>query len=144
MQKIVTKPQYFFFTLSILAIISACIVSENGFFVNIFSVYLVIPFKSASILASIFFLLICINYFAISWVNKKANSILTIIHIILQVLAIILIIYGGFEQTTNDYNQNYFQNSSIITFTFLGILVFILSIFIHLVNFFTSLFSKRD
>lgn len=142
MQKIITKPQYFFFTLSVVAILSAFIVSDNGFSVNIFSVYLTIPFKNATILASVFFLMISLNYYAITWANKKANTILTIIHIILQVLAAVLIIYGGFEQVAN--NQNPLQSSDTITYTFIGILMFILSIFIHLVNFFTSLLSKKD
>jgi len=144
LQKIITKPQYFFFTLSVVAILSAFIVSDNGFSVNIFSVYLTIPFKNTTILASVFFLMISLNYYAITWANKKANTTLTFIHIILQVIAAVLIIYGGFEQVANNPNQNPFQSSATITFTFIGILVFILSIFIHLVNFFTSLLSKKD
>lgn len=90
--------------------------------------------------------MIAINYFALQWAEKPPKKGLTIIHITLQTVAILLI------HTNNNWNwigqqsdskiQLLNDNSNIVIA--LSILIFLLSAFIHLINFLTSILLKKE
>lgn len=146
MHKIILKPYLFFFGLSIITFIAGFIFSDKSLDISIYDTYYVISYKHFCQFSAIFYLMIALNYFALNWTEKQPIKWLTIFHIFLQILSLLLLI-------TKD-NWNWIGNNSLANYNllndhanflvFLSILIFILSIFIHLVNFFASLLLKRN
>ena len=141
MNKIIRQPYLFFFGLSIITFITAFIFGDKNLDISNFDIYFVIPYKYFCQFSAIFYLMIGLNYFALNWTEKLPIKWLTITHLFLQLLSLLLLItkdnwnWVDFSNNPNDY-ANFIL--------FLSLLIFILSIFIHLVNFFASLVLKRN
>lgn len=146
MHKIIRKPYLFFFGLSIITFIAAYIFSDHSLDVSFFDTYFVISYKYFCQFSAIFYLMIALNYFVLNWTEKQPIKWLTITHIFLQLLSLLLLITKDNWNWIGDNSlENYnLQNENANLLVFLSFLVFILSILIHLVNFFASLLLKRN
>ena len=144
MKKIIAKPHLFFFGLVPIFIIIAFLSGDKVIDINIYNTYFVMEKYHLYLFSATFFAMIGINYFSLFWAEKPPKKWLTIIHLILQTIALTLLL------TSNNWNwllgnnnstllDNIANSSTIIIFSFL---IFLLSIFVHLINFFTSLFLK--
>lgn len=136
------KPYKFFFLLIPIFIISGILGLEKSVSVSFLSFYLVLKVSNWCFLSAIFVSLIGVNYYLIKWANKKPIKLLTIIHIILQVIATIPFLISLFiiSKTGNSYESTINYNAIL----FLSFIVFLVSIAIHIINFLISLFQKFE
>lgn len=147
MKSIIEKPHLFFYALAFLSILTYFFVGkDSGFDLYIFTAYFTIPYKNLCLYSGFFFLLIGFNYLALFWAKKTPKNWLTICHIIFQLIAIILLVFS--HQSTNKTSEIMANNSNpedtSVFLLFLAFIVFMLSILLHLINFFGSLLLKRD
>ena len=145
-KKIINKPYLFFFGLIPVAIVFSFINGNETINFNISELYFVSELKFLYYISAIFFMMIGINYLSLNWANKPPKKWLTIIHLFLQLLALVfLVTRNNWNWIGKEYSENLYvssDNSSILVF--ISILIFILSVFFHLINFFTSLFLKTE
>ena len=144
--KIITKPHIFFFGLVPIFIILAFLSKDKTLDINIYDIYFVITNYHFFLFSAIFFAMLGINYFSLYWAEKTPKKWLTIGHISLQIISFLFLL------TRNNWNwinsKSYSEigiindNSNLIIF--IAFLIFLLSVFIHLINFFTSLFLKKQ
>jgi len=144
MKKLITKPHLFFFGLALLFVIIAIVKGENSLEINISLAKFDIQVKTFCLISSLFFVLIGFNYFSIIWANRQPIKWLTTIHIVLQILALAPFIYLlSTENNSSETNTNNDLKLLIAT-NFIGFLLFLLATLIHLVNFFSMLFLKKE
>lgn len=142
MKKILTKPHIFFFGLALFFIVIIFINGKST--INISYLYYDIEVKTFCLFSSLFFGLIGFNYFSIILANKQPKKWLTITHIVLQTIALVPFIYLLIT-AKNSSEPNLNQDLEfIIALNFIGFILFLLASFIHLINFFVSLFLKRE
>ena len=146
MKKIIIKPHLFFFALVPIYFIIGLIKRNTPIDINISYIYYLINVDFWCYVSAVYFALIGLNYFSLSWAQKYPKKWLTILHIILQVVSSLPYLYCIFKLDKNgDLNEGKFlwiiDLESILFFSFI---LFLISIFVHLINFFTSLFLKRD
>ena len=146
MKKIINKPYLFFFGLIPIFIIIGFLSGDKALDINIEDVYFAISYLHFYLFSAIFFAMIGINYFSLHWADKPPKKWLTIIHISLQIISTLLIFtsnnWNWIGEKSNEGFLNMTDNSNIIiVFAFL---IFLLSAFVHLINFFTSLFLKTE
>ena len=140
MKKFLKTPQSFFFLLSIFTLIVGFIKKGNFIDLNYFMTFLKIDVWSLSVVSSVFYLLIGINYFSLILSGKKPRKILTIIHIVLQIVSIIPFFYIMITTNSSLSPESVTFNNIILAVSFV---VFILSLVIHLINFFASIFKQE-
>jgi hypothetical protein len=140
MKKIIAKPHLFFFGLALLFVIIASINGKNNLEINIGLVNFDIQVKILCLISSLFFVLIGFNYFSIFWANKQPRKRLTIIHIVLQIIALTPFIY--LLSTVNNSSDTNLE--LLIATNFIGFLIFLFASLLHLINFFSSLFLKKE
>lgn len=97
-------------------------------------------------ITALYFGLMGINYLSLYWAKKQPNNWLTIAHITLQIVCIIPYLISVFnldETGSLIYNNLPFQEnlSNILLIAFF---IFLMSILVHLINFFSSLLLKKD
>ena len=139
--KIISKPHLFFFGLIPFTITLGFLLRNET--VSFAYYGITISFNCASILSisSVFFGLIGINYFSLHLVKKQPKKGLTIVHIIFQIISLTLFIYYILSMT----NLEARQEKQLLSFTFfIGFILFLISILIHLINFSASLFLKKE
>lgn len=146
MKKIISKPYLFFFALVPIYIIIGLIKRNTPIDLSISYIYYLINVDFWCYVSAVYFALIGLNYFSLNWAQKYPNKWLTIAHILLQIISSLPYLYTIFKLDKNgDLKEGKFlwviDLESIFVISFF---LFILSIFIHLINFFTSLFFKRD
>ncbi|APZ46943.1 hypothetical protein BW723_11900 [Polaribacter reichenbachii] len=146
MKKIINKPYLYFFALIPLYITIGLIKRNVPIDINITYIYYLINVDFWCYVSAVYFSLIGINYVALDWAKKCPKKWLTISHIILQTLAIIPFIYAVLRLDENGLLKgNQFLGilnlEAVLIFSFF---LFLLSIFVHLVNFFVSLLLKRE
>ena len=135
----------FFFGLSIITFITAFIFGDKNLDISIYDTYFVFPYKSFCQFSAVFYLMIALNYFALNWIEKYPIKWLTITHLLLQILSLLLLITkDSWNWIGNNSLANYIPNNNANFLIFLSFFTFIISIFVHLVNFFTSLLLKRN
>ena len=145
-KKIIAKPFLFFFGLIPLFIFLAFFSKDKLLDINIYDTYFVVPYFHFYLFSAIFSAMISFNYFALYWADKPPKKWLTIIHILLQLLALLLII------TSNKWNWLGNQNTEEMMFIndnsnlliVISFLIFLLSVFIHFINFLVSLLLKKS
>lgn len=140
MKKFLKTPQAFFIFLSIITLIIGFIKKGNFIDLNYFMTFLKIDVWSLSVVSSVFYLLIGINYFSLILSGKKPRKILTIIHIVLQIVSIIPFFYIMITTNSSLSPESVTLNNIILAVSFV---VFILSLVIHLINFFASIFKQE-
>lgn len=141
MKKFFRNPHWFFLALVPLVLLSGLLNREASITVNISATYFLIDVWSMSIFSMVFFFLIFINYYALHAIKKPAKLILSIIHMVLQIIAIIPLFYVFF---TADVKRDYTETVDMNVILVLGFMVFIMASFIHLINFFVSLLGKKQ
>lgn len=146
LKKIIQKPHLFFFGLIPIYIIIGFIKRNTPIDLNISYIYYLINVDFWCYVSAVYFALIGLNYFSLNWAQKYPKKWLTITHILLQIISSLPYLYCIFKlDQSGDLREGKFlwfiNLESILFFSFI---LFLLSIFIHLINFFTSLFFKRD
>lgn len=141
MKKIIDRPHLLFLALVPIVFISGLLNRESTIDVNIYATYIVMDIWSLSVFSTVFLFLIFINYYALHAIKKPAKRILTVLHIVLQVIALIPLFYVFF---TADTKRNFTQTIDMNAILILGFMIFIVASFVHLVNFFVSLISKKQ
>ncbi len=147
MKKLIHKPHLFFFGLIPLFILLGIFKRNVPIDINISYIYYLINVDFWCYISAVYFGLIGINYFSLYWVKKKPNKWLTLIHIILQILCLLPYIYAVLSANNNENintSKIIFGSTDLNAILMMSFLLYILSIIIHLINFFTSLFLKRD
>ena len=143
MKKIIAKPYLFFFGLIPIVLILGFIKREESIDINVSYIYYVVGLNTLSYFFAVFFGLIGLNYFSLLWANKKPKKWLTIFHLLLQSIALLLFFTKNNWNWLGKSELNYsFDYSNFILI--LSLVIFIISTFIHLINFFVSLFLKRE
>lgn len=141
MEKIVIKPHIFFFVFAFLMVLLGLFSDHKDANFNIHDTYFVFNVSFVFYVSAALFVLMGLNYWALQWAEKPAKKLLTILHIILQIIALVPLIYGLLFIDYEKYEGNLLYITISIT---VGFVLFIISLFIHFINFFISLFSKTD
>tara|TARA_R110001632_G_scaffold66891_3_gene157311 strand:- start:28 stop:453 length:426 start_codon:yes stop_codon:yes gene_type:complete len=141
MKKIITKPQYFFSLLALIMFIIGFIYKENSIELAFYGGIIDLDIWILNLFSALFFILIAINYASLSITQKQAKKGLTITHILIQIIAIVPLIY--FTITSNS-SKTYEEITIMNSILLLAFVVFILATLIHLINFVTSLVTKKD
>jgi len=142
MKKIITKPQAFFLPLALLTLIVGLLNRDNYLLISSFyGSYMDVSVWSVSVSASIFFILISVNYFSLTLTGKSPKKVLTILHILFQVIALIPLFYFSITADLERTDDQIVQMNSILLFAFF---VFLFASLLHIINFILSLISKKD
>lgn len=146
LKKIINKPHLFFFALVPIYILIGIVKRNTPIDISISYIYYLINVDFWCYVSAVYFALIGLNYFSLSWAKKYPKNWLTIIHIILQIISSLPYLYTIFklDETGNLKEGKFLWFINLESIFVLSFFLFILSIFIHLINFFTSLFLKRD
>jgi hypothetical protein len=141
LQKIISKPHLFFFGIIPFSVILGLLLRNET--VNFAYYGVAISFNCASIftISSVFFSMIGLNYFSLLLVKKQPKKGLTVLHIVFQIISLTLFIYYILSMI----NLETSQEKQLLSFIFfIGFVFFLISILIHLVNFFISLLLKKE
>ena len=141
MKKVITKPQFIFLLLAIISLIIGFIYKNGEFVISIESTYIIVESWSISMFTSIFLVLIAVNYTSLSFINKPHKRVLTIIHIVLQITALIPLWY---MISISNIKKSYEDEIIINVVLVISFGVFLFATLIHLIIFFISLISKKD
>lgn len=146
MNKIINKPYLFFFGLIPVFLILGFLKRNIPIDINISFIYYLINVDFWCYVSAIYFGLIGVNYLSLKLVKKKPKKVLTILHISLQTLCLIPYLYAVFKLDENGILQNdkFFYNVEPTYIFLVAFFLFIISVIIHLINFFSSLLLKRD
>lgn len=139
------KPHLFFFYGVPIFLILGFIKRNVPIDLSISYIYYLINVDFWCYVSAVYFGLIGLNYLALNWANKTPKKALTVLHIILQIASILPYLYAilNLDENGTLQKQTLFDinlNSLFVVSFFL----FLISIFIHLINFLDSLFLKRD
>lgn len=141
MKKIITKPQFFFFFLACVLLISGFLNKGNSIPLAIYGTSMDLKIWSLCLLSALFFVLIAINYLSLTITQRLPKRGLTIIHIVFQVIALVPFLYFIYTANVLRTYEQIFQMNVILI---LGFLLFIIASIIHLINFIMSLLAKKD
>ena len=138
MKKIITRPHLFFLSVIPIVFIFGLLNKGQTMDIEYFGGVLPINIWSVSLFSSVFFLLISFNYLTLFWTDKNPKKVLSILHIVFQILS-----FGFFYyyKTMHHGVQNE-QINQINDVLIISILLFVLATMIHLINFFTALIRK--
>lgn len=146
MNKVITRPYLFFFGLVPICILFSFLIGDKTLDINIYDTYLVITYFHFHLFSATYFAMIGLNYFALHWAEKPPKKGLTIVHLLLQIVAILLIFtnnnWNWIGQQPGSENPLLNDNSNIAIA--ISVLIFLLSAFIHLINFLTSILLKKE
>jgi len=139
------KPHLFFFYGVPIFLILGFIKRNVPIDLSISYIYYLINVDFWCYVSAVYFGLIGLNYLALNWANKTPKKALTVLHIILQIASLLPYLYAilNLDENGTLQKQTLFDinlNSLFVVSFFL----FLISIFIHLINFLDSLFLKRD
>lgn len=141
MKKLITKPQFFFLILALIFLISGFINKENSIEIAIYGTFLNLKTWSICLFSTLFFILISINYTSLTITQKPPKKALTILHIILQIIALVPLLYFIYNSDTPKTYQQVSQMNIILVMAFI---LFLIATVIHLINFMVSLLAKKD
>ena len=145
-KKIINKPHFFFFGLVPIFIVLGFFFKDKTLDINIYDTYFIVTYYHFFLFSAVFFAMLGLNYFSLHWAERPPRKRLTVTHILLQIISLLFLLtkdnwnWNGEDSYVGLQMMN--NNSNIILL--LSFLVFLLSIFVHLINFFSSLFLKRD
>ncbi len=146
MKRVIHKPHLFFFGLIPVFLIFGFINRNIPIDVNIAFIYYLINVDFWCYVSAIYFGLIGINYLSLNLVKKYPKKGLTITHILLQILCILPYIYAvsKLDESGSLVQKSAANSANLSMLLIIGFLLFIISIVIHLINFFSTLLLKRD
>jgi len=146
LKKIISKPHLFFFGLIPVFLIIGFIKRDIPIDINISYIYYLINVDFWCYVSAVYFGLIGINYLSLNLIKKHPKKGLTITHLILQILCLIPYLYVVLKLDENGYlsNNNFLNTLEINNVFVIAFLLFIISIVIHLINFFSSLLLKKE
>lgn len=145
MKQLVTKPYLFFICLALMSVIFSFTITDTTFNLYLGVLTFQISYARFCTISAVFFLLMSLNYFLLLWSDKSPKKWLTILHISLQIFALILfgfVGYQDFSSTKNNLTIATINNTNALIL--LSFLIFLVSVFVHLINFFGSLLLKED
>lgn len=145
MKKIIAKPHYFFFGCTPIFLSFALLGENSTISIPIFAMQFMLSISSLSLFWCFLFLLFGLDYLVLHWIERPPKKGLSAIHILLQIIAIIpffVAIY--FTQTEDKFaDHRFFLNLDFSSILILSFVVFLLSIFVHILNFLAGLFAKK-
>lgn len=146
MKKLIYKPHLFFFALIPIFIILGFLNRNIPIDINISFIYYLINVDFWCYVSAVFFGLVGVNYLSLNLIKKNPKKGLTITHILLQILCLIPYLFAVFKLDENGTLKNieFLDDIGFENYLIVGFILFILSIIIHLINFFISLLLKRD
>lgn len=146
MKKLIYKPHLFFFALIPIFIILGFLNRNIPIDINISFIYYLINVDFWCYVSAVFFGLVGVNYLSLNLIKKNPKKGLTITHILLQILCLIPYLFAVFKLDENGTLKNieFLNDIGFENYLIVGFILFILSIIIHLINFFISLLLKRD
>lgn len=140
MKRFLTASSFFIF-LSILILSIGLIFKDVSIKIALYGALLDLSIWSLCLISSVFFILMSINYFALKLAGKPAKKGLTIAHILFQIISIIPLFY---LIITSETVTSYEETSRLNLILILAFALFVVSVFIHLINFFSSMLLKKD
>lgn len=140
-QKVIHRPHLFFLWLIPIILLAGLINRENSILFNLHDIYLLMDVWYMSILSAIFFGLVCINYYILTSNQKRLNTSLTKIHLSLQILVLIPLLFYFFTPEADRSMGDSIDMNMILGLSFF---IFLLATIIHFINFFISLLRKKQ
>jgi hypothetical protein len=146
LNRIIQKSHLFFFSLIPIFIALGIIKRNIPIDINISFIYYLINVDFWCYITAVYFGLIGINYLALYWIKKTPNNWLTAIHIILQIICLIpyLISVFNLDDSGNLAYSNIPFKDNLSSILLISFFIFLASILVHLINFFSSLLLKAD
>ena len=141
MSRILRKPQLFFLPLALLTLIVGLLNKSDYFLISYYTTYIDLSVWSVSVFSSIFFMLVSVNYFSLTLTGRSPKKVLTILHILFQIIALIPLFYYSFNAGQERTDVQIIQMNSILLLAFL---VFLFASLLHITNFIVSLISKKE
>ena len=142
----IKKPHLFFFSLIPLFIILGIVKRNIPIDIRISYIHYLINIDFWCYITAVYFGLMGINYFSLQWVKKTLNKWLTLTHIVLQTICIIpyLIAIFNLDETGNLTYQNIPFQKQFGFVLLISFVLFLVSVLLHLINFFSALLLKKD
>jgi hypothetical protein len=141
MNRILERPQFLFFALIPIVLILGFMIKDNSITINIHEIYIVLEAWIMCLYAAVFFLMIGLNYSIISFAKKKPRRKLTVLHIVLQVLALIVFLYIF---STAGSLKSYEEEAQLALLFLLSFLVFLIATLLHFINLIVSFLRKKE
>ena len=141
MKKMFFRPQTFFILLAIVCVIVGFFKEGTVLDFNYLLAFLLIDVWSVAFISAIFFLLISVNYASLYFVGKKPKTSLTAIHIVLQLIAFLPLLYYMVTANSETSTESSSFSNIVLLISFL---IFFISVIVHLINFFYSLLLKNN
>lgn len=135
------RPHIFFLLLALMMVCIGLMTNNNNLDLAMFGAIIKVKSLVLCLVSAFFFLLIFVNYLSIYIVGKKPKRLLSALHIIFQVIALVPFIYFLFKAK---YFTNYTDISNMNTVLLIAFILFLLASLIHIINFTVSLFLKQD
>jgi len=146
LKKIIQKPHLFFFWLIPIFIILGFVKRNIPIDISISYIHYLINVDFWCYITAVYFGLMGINYLSLHWVKKHPNNWLTSAHIILQITCLIpyLISIFNLDETGNLIATDIPYQENLSSILLISFFIFLASIVIHFINFFSSLLLKGD
>ena len=141
MRKIISKPHYFFVFLAVITLLCGVLNKDAVIPFALYGTLLNIDVSTITLFSVLFFVLISVNYASLYIIKKPVKKGLTIIHIVLQIIALIPYFYFIFQ---SDLPRTYEEIYAINIILLVAFVIFLLATIIHLINFLLSLLTKKD
>ena len=140
MKRLLKTPQAFFILLAILIMAVGIYKDGAQLDLNYFLAFLLVDVWSVALVSALFFVLISVNYASLSLTEKKAKKSLTIVHIVLQIIALIPLVYFMLTADEKASGESVAYSNIVLLISFF---IFLVSVIVHLINFFYSLLKKE-
>lgn len=144
MKKLITKPHFLFFGFAFFFVLLGFYKKNVSLDIAIFEIYFVFQVAFWCNISAVFFCLIGLNYLCLIWAEKEPKIWLTMLHLLLQLVSLLPFIYLIFSSKSegNLLSNDSFYFIDLDQAIAISFVIFLCSIFIHLISFFTSLFLK--
>lgn len=141
MKRILERPQLLFLVLAPAILLLGFFNKGDSITVAIYDTYFVLDTWSVSLYSAVFFLMIALNYTLLSFAKKKPKRKFIVLHILLQIIALIPFTYVFYMF---DHNKEYEQESQIMLIFVLSFFLFLLATILHFITFIGSLRRKKE
>ena len=141
MNKLIQRPQRFFIFLAIVILISGLVNKSAVLKIDMGGFFFDLNLWTTCIFSTLFYLLISVNYFSLTLTKKQPKRLLTLLHIVFQAISFIPFVYIVFTAKNLIDIDEIVRANLILLVSFF---VFVIATFIHFINFFASLLSKKE